>query len=67
VPCLRQSVSNGYYYDRIRINGKLIRASLKTSVRSTAILRLAELTKSAREERGQEIAPKIGEALEIYE
>jgi len=29
VPCLRQYVSNGNYYGRIRVNGKLIRASLK--------------------------------------
>jgi hypothetical protein len=30
VLCLLQYVSNGNYYDRIRVNGKLIRESLKT-------------------------------------
>ena len=41
VPCLLQYVSNGNYYGRIRVNGKLIRVSLKTSVWSTARLQLA--------------------------
>jgi integrase len=67
VPCLRQYVSNGNYYGRIRVNGKLIRASLKTDVWSTAKLRLAELMKGAREERGKVPSPKFSEALEIYE
>ena len=67
VPCLRQYVSNGNYYGRIRVNGKLIRTSLKTNVWSTAKLRLAELTKGAREERGKVLSPKFSEALEIYE
>jgi hypothetical protein len=32
IPCLLQYVSNGNYYGRIRVNGKLIRVSLKTTV-----------------------------------
>jgi hypothetical protein len=67
VPCPRQYVCNGNYYGRIRVNGKPIRASLKTNVWSTAKLRLAELMKGAREERGKVLAPKFSEALEICE
>jgi len=67
VPCLLQYVSNGNYYGRIRVGGKLIRVSLKTSVWTTAKLKLAEMMKGARENRDKVIAPKFSEALEIYE
>jgi hypothetical protein len=42
VPHLLQYVSNGIYYGRIKLNGKLIRESLKTSVWTTAKLKLAD-------------------------
>jgi hypothetical protein len=67
VPCLLQYVSNGNYYGRIRVNGKLIRESLKTGVWSTAKLRLAELIKSSRENRNKVAAPKFSEAVKIYQ
>ena len=35
VPCLLQYVSNGNYYARVRVNGKLIRESLNTKVWTT--------------------------------
>jgi integrase len=67
VPCLLQYVSNGNYYGRVRVNGKLIRESLKTSVWSTAKLKLAELIKSSRENRDRIVPPKFDEAVKIYE
>ncbi len=36
MPHLLQYVSNRNYYGRIKLNGKLIRASLETAVRTTA-------------------------------
>jgi hypothetical protein len=49
VPCLLQYVSNGNYYARTRVNGKLIRESLRTDVWSTAKLRLADFQKKQQE------------------
>jgi hypothetical protein len=40
VPHLLQYVSNGNYYARIKVKGKIIRESLKTGVWTTAKLRL---------------------------
>jgi hypothetical protein len=42
VPHLLQYVSNGNYYGRIKVNGKIIRESLKTDVWTTAKLRLTD-------------------------
>lgn len=67
VPCLLQYVSNGNYYGRIRVNGKLIRESLKTSVWSTAKLRLADLVKDSRENRDRVVPLKFSESVKIYE
>jgi integrase len=66
VPCLLQYVSNGNYYGRIRVNGKLIRVSLKTSVWTVAKLKLAEMMKKGREIRGKVVAPKFSEAVELF-
>lgn len=66
VPCLLQYVSNGNYYGRIRVNGKLIRESLKTDVWSTAKLRLADLTKKSRENRDTAAPPLFSAAVEIF-
>jgi hypothetical protein len=49
VPHLLQYVSNGNYYARIRINGKLIRESLKTGVWTTAKLRSTDFLKEKQE------------------
>jgi hypothetical protein len=45
VPHLLQYVSNGNYYGRIKIGGKIIRESLKTDVWTTAKLRLTDFLK----------------------
>jgi integrase len=66
VPCLLQYVSNGNYYGRVRVDGKLIRESLKTDVWSTAKLRLADLITKSRENRDKVITPEFSEALELF-
>ena len=45
VPCLLQYVSNGNYYGRIRVSGKLIRVSLNEIVPQARKEWLAELIK----------------------
>jgi hypothetical protein len=62
-----QYVSNGSCYSRVSVNGKLIRESLKTSVWTTAKVRLADLVKNARENRDTVKAPKFSEAVEVCE
>lgn len=63
VPHLLQYVSNGNYYGRIKVGGKLIRESLETTVWTTAKLKLTDFItraftvqsysgKSTKEERG---------------
>ncbi len=66
VPCLLQYVSNGNYYGRTRVNGKLIRVSLKTTVWTTAKLRLADLLKTERENSNKVNPPKFSEAVEVF-
>jgi hypothetical protein len=66
VPCLLQYVSNGNYYGRIRVNGKLIRVSLKTTVWTTAKLRLTDLQKDQRENSNKVEPPKFSEAVEMF-
>ena len=62
---------SGIYFARIRVQGKLIRRSLKTSTISVAKLRLADLEKSERQKGEHQEAVKegkmsFGNALEIY-
>jgi integrase len=45
VPNLLQYVPNGMYYGRTKINGKIVRQKLETTVHSTAKLRLADFLK----------------------
>jgi hypothetical protein len=45
VPRLLQYASNGHYYGRIKLNGKVIRESLETAVWTTAKLKLADFLK----------------------
>ena len=59
VPHLLQYVSNGNYYARIKVNGKIIRESLKTSVWTTAKLRLTDFVKKHQEARGIIVSPKF--------
>jgi hypothetical protein len=49
VPHLLQYASNGSYYGRIKIGGKIIRESLGTKVWTTAKLRLTDVLKKRQE------------------
>ncbi len=66
VPNLLQYVSNGHYYGRIKVGGKIIRESLKTSVWTTAKLRLAEFLKTQQEAKAVVVAPTFNEAVELF-
>lgn len=66
VPNLIQYVSNGNYYGRIKIDGKVIRESLKTGVWTTAKLRLTDFLKAHQESRNRIDPPKFREAEELF-
>ena len=66
VPNLLQYVSNGNYYGRIKVGGKLIRESLDTSVWTTAKLRLVDFQKKNNESRHQVATPVFKEAVELF-
>ena len=66
VPCLLQYVNNGNYYGRIRVNGKLIRESLNTTVWSAAKLKLVDFLKEHREAKSVLKSPKFIESLELF-
>jgi hypothetical protein len=51
VPHLLQYISNGNYYARIKVKGKVNRDSLKTDVWKTAKLRLTDFLKKHQEAR----------------
>ena len=67
VPNLLQYVSNGNYYGRIKVGGKLIRESLKTQVWTTAKLRLVDFLKENQENRNHAPTPKFSEAVKLFE
>jgi hypothetical protein len=66
VPHLLQYVSNGNYYGRIKIGGKLIRESLKTTVWTTARLRLTDFAKTRLENRSLIDPPTFSEVVEHF-
>jgi integrase len=66
VPNLLQYVSSGVFFARTKIDGKLIRQSLKTDVWTTAKLRLVDFLKKHQERRGLIAAPRFGEAVEAF-
>ncbi|MGP8239910.1 MAG: hypothetical protein ACLQVW_31455 [Limisphaerales bacterium] len=66
VPHLPRYVTNGDYYGRIKVGGKLIRESLQTDVWTTAKLRLTDFLKKHQETRTRVLAPKFSEAVELY-
>jgi len=66
VPNLLQYVSNGNYYGRIKIGGKLIRESLQTAVWTTAKLRLAGFVKTHQQNRNLVDPPTSGEVVELF-
>ena len=53
VPHLLQYVSSGNYYGKVKINGKMIRQSLQTTVWTTAQLKLNDFLKEHRENRNK--------------
>jgi hypothetical protein len=63
VPNLLQYVSNGSYYRRIKLDGKLIRESLKTDVWTTAKLRLTDFIEEPHEVRSRVAPPTFSEAV----
>jgi len=66
VPHLLQYVISGNYFGKVKINGESIRKSLKTTVWSTAQLRLNDFLKEHRENRNKVDAPTFKEALELF-
>ena len=66
VPNLLQYVPSGVYFGRTKINGKLIRKSLKTAVWTNAKLRLTDFLKEQHESRGRIQPPKFSEAVERF-
>jgi hypothetical protein len=66
VPHLLQYVSNGNYYGRIKIGGKIIRESLKTDVWTTAKLRLTDFLKEHQEARCHLPPPMFTEAVDLF-
>ena len=66
VPHLLQYVSNGNYYARIKIKGKVIRESLKTDVWTTAKLRLTDFLKKHQEARSHLPPPAFSGAVDLF-
>ena len=66
VPHLLQYVSNGKYYGRIKIGGKVIRENLQTAVWTTAKIRLTDFLKKHQETRNQIDPPLFREAVETF-
>jgi integrase len=66
VPHLLQYISNGNYYGRIKVGGKIIRESLKTDVWTTAKLRLTDFLKEHQEARCHLPPPMFAEAVDFF-
>ncbi|MGO9204168.1 MAG: tyrosine-type recombinase/integrase [Limisphaerales bacterium] len=66
VPHLLQYVSNGNYYGRIKVAGKVIRESLQTTVWTTAKLRLTDFLKEHQENQNRVGPPKFSEAVAVF-
>lgn len=67
VPHLLQYVGNANYYGRIKVDGKVIRESLQTTVWTTAKLRPTDFLKGQQEARGHVAAPRFNEAVALFE
>jgi hypothetical protein len=63
---LLQYASNNNYYGRIKVNGKIIRESLATTVWTTAKLRLADFLKERLERRNKTAPPVFSEVAELF-
>jgi hypothetical protein len=67
LPYLLQYVSNGNYYGRIKVSGKVIRESLKTKVWTTAKLRLTDFLNRHQGARLRIDPPKFSDAVALFE
>jgi len=66
VPNLLQYVSTGTYYARVKVNGKVIRQSLKTDVWSIARARLIDFLKEKTQAKIPDQIVTFGDALKVY-
>ena len=66
VPHLLQYVPNGNYYGRIKLDGKIVRESLGTSVWTVAKLKLTDFLKNSREARCKTVLPKFGDVVAVF-
>ncbi len=66
VPNLLQYISSGIYFARTKVDGRIIRQSLKTDVWTTAKLRLVDFLKKHQDGRGQKTVPCFPVAVEAY-
>jgi integrase len=68
VPNLLQYVNTGTFYGRVKVDGKLYRGSLETTVFSVAKLKLGDFVKKKTRKRRQTSTPvTFAEALALYE
>jgi integrase len=68
VPNLLQYVSTGTFYGRVKVDGKLYRESLETTVYSVAKLKLPDFVKKKLRKKRQSGAPiTFADARELYE
>jgi integrase len=67
VPNLLQYVNTGVYFGRVKIEGKIFRASLTTDVFTTAKLRLPDFIKKKLKTANRPITGTFGEARAAYE
>jgi hypothetical protein len=66
VPHLLQYIPNGNYYGRIKIGGKVIRESLKTTVWTNAKLKLTDFLKEHQENQNKVDPPQFVKAVEVF-
>ncbi|MBI5387807.1 MAG: site-specific integrase [Verrucomicrobia bacterium] len=67
MPHLLQYVPSGMFFGRVKVGGKLTRQTLKTSVFTTAKLRLGDFVKTQHKRAVRPVAGTFGEALSLFE
>jgi integrase len=67
VPHLLQYVSNGNYYGRIKVDGKILRQSLQTRTWTTAKLHLTDFVQKHQAARSRGAPPKFTAAVELFQ
>ena len=66
VPHLLQYIISGNYFGKVKISGRTVRKSLKTTVWTTAQLRLNDFLKENRENRNRVDPPKFSVVVEMF-